>query len=155
MERPRPPVILVAVDGGDRTRSVLRAAADLAGRLSARLEIVHVVRRVPGLPPEVTDPTLTQDVGADLFPEIVETLADSAVGWNLHTVEGDPAQQVVRVARGVDAALIVIGAHDDRAHHLLSRRARCIVERLMRRPEVPLLVYPHDNRTTQPVSDRT
>jgi nucleotide-binding universal stress UspA family protein len=136
---PGPPVLVTAVDGGPSTPAVLSRAADLAERTGGSLAVVHVVPQPVVLDPMLLDPSLAEDSSARLFPDIVEALCGRPVPWTLQTRTGDPAAELLRVARGAGARMIVVGAHAG------GRRwswRRCTVERLLRHPDMPVLVLP-------------
>ncbi len=112
--------ICCATDFSDPSRIAMLEAADLARRLDGDLELVHV--HAP--PPTVgTDMLATPlDVADTTPPELEKTLAtwrDEAErlagrGVRSTLLVGDPAGEVVRLARERAIDLVVVGTHGRR-----------------------------------------
>jgi nucleotide-binding universal stress UspA family protein len=96
---------------------VIDTAARLARRnwSRAQLHIAHVVRhgmldRAP--PGGVKDTRLEDDARAHLDHHVRMARRLSAVPVTGHFAEGNPADEIVRLAKSVSADLIVVGTHD-------------------------------------------
>jgi nucleotide-binding universal stress UspA family protein len=110
-----PTVILAAIDGTPASTLALDTATILAARLDqADLHVVHVVGPLLGFggPEAVPDPSL-----GDLMEGSRELLADARalcpyLQITTHSVVGTPALEIVRLAKDVDADVIVVGSHN-------------------------------------------
>jgi universal stress protein F len=122
-DRSRCFVLVVGVDLSDVSEHLLsNARLLLRSREEGELHVVHVVSREP-FSQRITH--ATQSMGAS------EKAGTEAAQWELnrlcaaiadgtkakivtHTPVGDPAQEVIRVAREVAADLVLVETHDDR-----------------------------------------
>ena len=105
--------ILVAVDGSKESKLALADAINLAQESNARLTLVHVCNRPPGM-------LQTTPVGAAVAAELPATHAKvlreavDSVPLDLPVttllLEGSPADEIVKAAREHDQDLIVIGS---------------------------------------------
>jgi nucleotide-binding universal stress UspA family protein len=115
--------ILVPVDGSDASGKVLWTANEIAVKLGAELEFLHII---PDMPPPIADPVgmggLVYDYSAS--SEALEQEADRVIGeakakitaQTVHTsklrADGQRiADVIVRAARAKQADLIVMGTH--------------------------------------------
>lgn len=107
--------VLVAVDRGDDSRGVLEEGAQLANQFDEDLVVAHVLTRKEFVNLERTsvsethdaiDPDEVRDIAAELAGEIADEVLDdyTAVG-----AVGDPAGEVLNLARKHDARYVVIG----------------------------------------------
>ncbi|WP_336705935.1 universal stress protein [Oerskovia sp. USHLN155] len=158
-ENPRP-VVLGVVRG--QPEEVLRTASGLAARLGAELicATVNPARFVVSESADghVTsapiDPDFHDAHDDELDPELAERLASAldAVGvrWSTRLLAGDPADALARLARTVDAELIVVGTHGPgRGVHDLFNRSVAI--HLAHRQHRPVVVVPAVPPGTEPV----
>jgi nucleotide-binding universal stress UspA family protein len=132
-----PKRIVVPVDFDESSRRVLRAASDLAGLFSARLEIVHVSPTVENLAPfpEMRlyfPPTLSENLRKKAHKKLKSLVAGAVsrkVRARLHVLSGAPADAICRSARSTRADLIVIPTHGRRglAHLVLGSVAENVV----------------------------
>ena len=149
--------ILVPVDYSEHSRESVRIAAELAVKVGATVDIVHVWDR----PTYVSDGVMVRRPGeeqrslADLIRENAENdmaqfLAKlelpEGVNVNHRMCTGEPAQRLVEEARSGGYDLIVVGTHGRAGvlHLLLGSTA----ERLIRLSPVPVLVIPPKGRGT-------
>lgn len=140
-----PPTILVGVDGGAGMAVVLRSAARLASFTGGRLLVAHVVSApmmladtfTPGTPGDLTD------IEVSIFPDVVEALADSAVTWQLLTLYGNPALELIRLATERAVGVIVVGADTPGwAGHLRRLGSGSVPTRLVHEQLAPVVVIP-------------
>ncbi len=122
-----PKSILVAIDAQGQSTHALHAAAWLAQRFGARLELVHAFPTRPilwGKKDEMPEWTAgTEAAGAALRAEVRESLTNappelalktSADKLRIDVVSGHPAEVILDRARAADTDLIVLGAHKKR-----------------------------------------
>ena len=136
--------ILCAVDFSECSIAALLFAKSLATKSKALLTIVNVLE----LPPAISDPfgpgpfayeDLQRELEADAerrFKEIVPEATSASSGPETVIAAGKPSQEILRIARERESALIVVGVHGrsavDRmlfgstAHHLV-RQSACPV----------------------------
>lgn len=93
-----PKHILVAHDLSPEADRALQRAADLARRLEARLTLLHV--GVPGADAEPARQLLAARLAGEALPRA-----------ELHLRHGQPAEQILAQARGLEADLLVLGSH--------------------------------------------
>lgn len=133
-------VLVVGVDLSEVSEHLLTKARDLVRAVDiAELHVVHVVRPEP-LRERLAEPVLSPEgPGTKALRESahweLERLCRSIVGesgakWTIHVPVGPPADTLARVARLVNADVIVIEAHE----HTWVHRAfhRSIVARVAR-----------------------
>lgn len=140
-----PPIILVGVDGGAGMAVVLRSAARLASFTGAWLLVAHVVSApmlladtfTPGTPGDLTD------VEVSIFPDVVEALSDSTVTWQLQTLYGNPALELIRLSTEHAVSVIVVGADTPGwAGHLRRLGSGSVPARLVHEQRAPVVVIP-------------
>lgn len=134
--------VLLAVDHDSPSREAARVGADLAKKIGARLEGIHVIE-IPIPAPYLGGP-LAFPFG-DLTPELVEDVrcriseeVERAVGQKVDVrfVAGPPAREIIRFAHPSD--IIVCGTHGRGA---LGRLAfGSVATKLLRRAPCPVLV---------------
>ena len=112
--------ILVPIDFSAHSQRVTQYACELAARLGARVELLHVV----------DDPLLSRALGPDLYPDgSAETgeqlvanastkLREAAIAARRHgapvqfvVLQGNPARMIVKQASAYDCDVIVMGTH--------------------------------------------
>jgi len=108
--------ILLAVDLNADSITIGRRARDLANLLGAELVVLHVVEYVPVEPvgESMTAPVeMLNELAASSRERLVALCADIGVDTNHQRVEvGTVKGEIVRVAREVNADLIVLGARE-------------------------------------------
>ncbi|MGO9344517.1 MAG: universal stress protein [Acidimicrobiales bacterium] len=111
-------VIVVGTDGSGRAGVAVREALALAKAARATLHVVHVVRTTSTttLGTEYTDASVLaaanaelHDQGKQICAQVASDAEREGVSTQVHNVEGDPGEVLIKVAEGVDADLIVIG----------------------------------------------
>jgi nucleotide-binding universal stress UspA family protein len=107
--------IVVGTDGSQRAAVAVEEAIAQAKAAGATLHIVHVVHaaRLRG---EYDDPALVAAANATIFGESERICAQVAadakregVSTQIHSIEGDPADVLLRVTEDERADLLVIG----------------------------------------------
>ena len=103
--------IVIAVDGSQYSLATVKAAAQLASRLGIeKVTLLNVIPTVPtpvGLVPAAAPP---EDLEAwEVFDEPRKILQQAGIQALLLLREGDPAAEIVRVAKEGDFDLIVVG----------------------------------------------
>jgi nucleotide-binding universal stress UspA family protein len=134
--------VVVGIDGSDTARSALETAVSMAARDGSSVVAVHAV----GLVEEVAGTHVPTFGHRDEIDDAVRTwcagLDDVPIEHRLE--EGPPVDVLLRIARAIDAAAIVIGRRGigGRPDLLLGSTAHQIVERADR----PVLVVPPPGR---------
>jgi nucleotide-binding universal stress UspA family protein len=140
--------IVVGVAPDPAADAALRFAVDLAGRLAARLAVVHVV----GVGDYPVDPDAAdweqqaQAALADERAEVERVLAGHAFGWSYRARRGPPAAVLATAAEEHDAYLIVVGRHE----HTIGEQLRRLIDgstshSLLDRCGRPVLVVPAEH----------
>jgi nucleotide-binding universal stress UspA family protein len=114
--------ILCASDFSNTSGKALMSAIDLAKANRARLTIVHAhVPIVPMVPEQYLEASTWDRVDTETrrwaerqVEKLVEKARKRGVRAFTMMVTGDPAQQIVRMARSMRADLIVVGTHGRR-----------------------------------------
>ena len=149
--------ILVAVDLGEGSRAAVERALSIASD-GTRVTLVHVVRGVPPAGAQrymyhLMEPEYQRQLARDAWrriPEIVPPGASSKV--HARVVLGDPSAEISRVAREVDADLVLVGVTPRSA---LTRLVfGSTAARVIRAAEVPVLAMPQTvEQTIAPPSE--
>jgi nucleotide-binding universal stress UspA family protein len=109
--------LCVAVDLSEPSREALEQAADLARALGANLTVVHVVAPPPVVATDLlAAPGGVAEGAAHEDEEALETWrgdAEVRAGRPVraHLLVGEPAKEIVRIAREEGCDLIVVGTH--------------------------------------------
>lgn len=98
--------IVVGTDGSDTAKAAVRTAAELAGRLGAR---VHLVSASYRMHPASSDSDDADPRLAAVLTDAAAELAARGLEVETHARRGDPAEAIVQVADEQGAGLIVIG----------------------------------------------
>ena len=138
--------LVVGFDHDEASRAALRTAVDLAGRLGARLTVVHIVNL--GDYPinlDAADWELqAQENLADERRLVEEALSDHHFGWSYEAWYGSPGATLIRVADAQDALMIIVGRHGHGVSEGLRRLIDGSVSRnLINRCHRPVLVVSH------------
>ena len=132
-------VLVVPVDFEEASQKALAVAKDLGARLGAEVVLVHVYQvplfTYPGLEPSLL-PTFTVEIAA-AAKRAVQRLSESTGGLRAFVREGDPATEIIAVAKEVGATMIVMGTHGrgGLAHLFLGS----VAEKIMRESPVPVM----------------
>jgi nucleotide-binding universal stress UspA family protein len=109
----KPPRYLVATDGSPAAREAVRQAVELARESGATLSILYV-RHAPL--PVLGDPfyerTLSEELarGRAIVEAAAATVRKAGVATEVDTLEGNPATQIVELARRRRADMIIVGS---------------------------------------------
>jgi nucleotide-binding universal stress UspA family protein len=105
--------ILVPLDLSHRNERTLRVALDLARAAQARVTLLHVIQRVPHVPPAEL-----RAFYAELMQRSRRTLASATRGFERARVAirsrvtiGDPTVEIIRTVRAGKVDLVVMGSH--------------------------------------------
>ena len=110
--------IVVGTDGSDTATQAVRQAADLAGAIGARLELVSAYAPVPQQrlseerrqAPEDLQWAINPREDVDVTLEAAAAIAREAnVEVTLYPRQGDPADAILDVAEEQEADLIIVG----------------------------------------------
>lgn len=139
------PVVVVGVNGSERSVSALVAAVRLAAVTGDRIVAVHVVRShslANGAPVSGAGAlAVADDEGTDRCHMDCElVLAGADVAWQFEVRHGDPVTELARAAADHDATCVIIGRS-------LRRRGICgsrptVSERLVHHCDRPVLIVP-------------
>ncbi|MBU1226549.1 MAG: universal stress protein [Actinobacteria bacterium] len=122
-----PKVVVVGIDGSERSIHAAQTAADLARKNESKLYIVTVVRPpegwwgIVGSPPpaDVLTASMSQ-AQQGILDDTVAQIALDGVEWEVAEEIGEPATALADVCRDKEADLLVVG-----------RRGAGLVERLV------------------------
>jgi nucleotide-binding universal stress UspA family protein len=137
-EAPGRPCVVAGYDRHPAAQEALRCAADLAGRLGARLLVVHVV----GLADYPIDPDAAdwearaRSTVAAEHGQVRDLLEGRGLDWEFVLERGDPAARLAEVAARAHAVMTVIGTQ----RHRLA--AGPVTRHLTRRSRRPVLLVP-------------
>ncbi len=138
------PVVVVGVDGSERSVSALAAAVRLADATGGRIIAIHVVRAYTLA---TTGPASAAGALAVTNDEITDrchmdcelVLAGTDVSWSFEVRHGDPANELTRAAADHDAVCITIGRNPQRRFTFGSGST---MQRLVHRSDRPVLIVP-------------
>jgi nucleotide-binding universal stress UspA family protein len=105
--------IVVGIDDSPGSRRALAWTAELAAGLSARVVAVHVfepLAHVGELSPGVDLRALRERAAGHVQGELCQPLRERGIQHEARTLEGEPAEVLLAVARKDQADLIVVGA---------------------------------------------
>jgi nucleotide-binding universal stress UspA family protein len=133
--------LVVGTDGSDIARAAIETAVELAKELNASITAAYV----HGAPsPIFGEPYsknwLTQELahGATALAEARELAAEAGVEVHAELLDGDPAEQLLRLAEAEEADLIVIGAR--RSDGLRADALGGVSRAVIRDADCPVLV---------------
>lgn len=102
--RPDMECVLIATDGSESAREALHVGLELAAEQGAPVTIVHVGEN--GVGADISsDP---QQDGA--LREAIETARRMEIEPDVELLEGDPAEEIVKLAERLDADLVIVGS---------------------------------------------
>ena len=143
--------VVIGVDGATTCGRPLRAAVFLSRALCRPLLLVHVRRRampmvegyVP-IPEELGVNDVAEDtIEADLRSMLVTGGELEGVDWELISVTGEAAGEIIRLAQERDAACVVVGKRHRGFAEFVHRIASGSVSRaVMATQKFPVLVVP-------------
>ncbi|MGA8296040.1 MAG: universal stress protein [Acidimicrobiales bacterium] len=104
--------VLVGADSSKTALKAVRTAAELAGKLGAKLHIATAYKpesvKIPDLPEEFKY-SVTAHPADTLLAELERIGKHAGVEVEVHAATGEAAEAIVRVANRVGADLIVVG----------------------------------------------
>ncbi len=135
--------IVCPTDFSEPSAHALSEAADLAGRMNADLHLVHAWETPVYVYPDgplVAQPPMGRQLEAELrsaLEQQAKTLSARGLRVHTHLAQGRPHEVIAKVAKEVDADLVVLGTHGRGgiARFLLGS----VAERVVRTSEVPVL----------------
>lgn len=137
--------ILLAVDDSPAGLAATRTAIALTAQCAGRLRAIHVLRNgnleriLGGANPD--DVRIRREHGAEALLRHVADLAQRAgVPAETHTLAGQPARCILKVARDWPADLIVLGRAGSR--HLGQPYVGAEVHHVLEFADIPVLVVP-------------
>ena len=110
--------MVVGTDGSDTAREAVRQAAELAGRIGAKVHLVSAYEPVPearlreerdGAPGDVEWMINPREDVSSTLEDAAHGIRDGGVEVEVHAREGDPADAILDVAEEQGADLIVVG----------------------------------------------
>ena len=110
--------MVVGTDGSDTAKEAVRQAADLAGRIGAKIHLVSAYEPVPearlreereGAPGDMEWMINPREDVSSTLEEGAQSIRDDGVEVIVHAREGDPADAILDVAEEQGADLIVVG----------------------------------------------
>jgi nucleotide-binding universal stress UspA family protein len=137
--------IVVGFDEEPQSHAALTVAIDLARRLGAHLDVVHVVdlRDYP-VDPDSDDWESASSANLALTAEHVRAaIGDHTQTWSYHAWRGDPVHLLATVAEESGALMIVVGTHGAGFAATIHRMTSGSVSRgLIGHSHIPVLVVP-------------
>jgi nucleotide-binding universal stress UspA family protein len=131
--------IVVPWDFSEMSKRALETAVELGGEIG-QIHVLHVIPYPPSMEPGVIwgvvdEESLTQKAAESFRKEISEA---KFPGVNFKVMFGDPGTQVAKLAKDLDAGLVVISSHGRTglAHFFLGS----VAERVTRLSPCPVLV---------------
>jgi universal stress protein A len=133
--------ILVATDFSDAASHALAYGIELAGRLEARLSLLHVCES-PLSAYSLEIQTANEAAARKQFSAILEDVRKRLPGTEGTLVSGSAGEEIAAQAKRIGADLIVIGTHGRRGlgHMILGS----VAEKTLRLAHVPVLVLHRD-----------
>ncbi|MGH7679125.1 MAG: universal stress protein [Gemmatimonadaceae bacterium] len=106
--------LIVATDGTVRSDAALRAARAIASRTNQKVYLLGVIAPLPVMGPEVelaVSPTMEADRRKGFLLQVLEQSERVGITepWPVKVTSGYPAATIARLARNVDASLIIMG----------------------------------------------
>ena len=142
--------ILFATDFSDTADAALAEAAAVAREHGAKLLILHV--QGPLVAYAMTGPCyMVPETESDRLKEALSRIVPPGQGLVCEhlLVMGDPASEIVRIARDEQTDMIVMGSHGRRGLNRLLLGS--VAETVLRHAPCPVLIYRGDQR--QPASE--
>lgn len=131
--------IIVPWDFSDMSKKALETASELAGE-NGQIHVLHVIPYPPSMEPGVIWGVIDEE---SLTAKATESFrkdlpGDNYAGVTFKVMFGDPGSQVAKLAKDIDAGLVVISSHGRTglAHFFLGS----VAERVTRLSPCPVLV---------------
>jgi nucleotide-binding universal stress UspA family protein len=145
--------ILVAVDGTPVAREAARTGLELAGRLGARVTLVHVLPQVVGQG-EMADfaafERACEDSANELLREVCDLTGHGGPPTETAVLHGEPADAIAQAAAAEDVDLVILGT---RARGALARTLLgSVADALLHQCPKPVMVVPEGFRRSPSAS---
>ncbi|MFK7955038.1 MAG: universal stress protein [Lysobacterales bacterium] len=116
-KRTTTPVIVVGYDGSESSQKALAFAKELAQNHGAAIELQHIVDWSPFEYYSLEETAIQmrerkaqiQNDRESLFPPVLADLEKCGITANANVTFGSPPQVIARVAKNIDALMIVVG----------------------------------------------
>lgn len=140
-----PATIVVGVDGSNDSARALDCAACIAEPIGAHLVIAFVFRAAGAATGTAGAGALWTETMNDLAIDAevisIARLSGGGASWDFQTAVGDPAAELLAIAREHDASMLVVGRHGH--PRFAGLFGRSVSERLVREADIPVLIVPH------------
>jgi nucleotide-binding universal stress UspA family protein len=137
--------IVIAVDGSDEAEHAARRGLELAARLEAAVDVLHVVpRKSLRLTQTAAEKAQLRDRGEAALSAIESLAAELDHPVSSRLVEGKPAAQISDYAASQNADLVVVGRQGKTG--LGKRLLGGVTEQVLHRSDVPVFVVPDASR---------
>jgi nucleotide-binding universal stress UspA family protein len=110
--------MVVGTDGSETAREAVRQAAELAGRIGAKMHLVSAYEPVPearlreersGVPGDMEWTINPREDVSVTLEDAAQVIRDEGIDVDTHAREGDPADAILDVAEEQSVDLIVVG----------------------------------------------
>lgn len=103
--------IVVGYDGSPQAKKALEKARKIAEKFGSKIYVVHVIdTAVLSLSDMFASPSVIASLKEKAEQLIKEALSAAGPGAEGKVLEGDPAHEIIKFAREVNASLIILGA---------------------------------------------
>lgn len=129
--------IVVGYDGSEHSRRALDFAVDLAKRYGAVIHVITVVD-IASISSDPAAVGIVRDAANQISSEASERLSRDNVDHSVYIRQGDPGDEIIKLAEEVKADLIIVGSRG------LSTLKRIFLgsvsQKVVSRSRVPVLV---------------
>ncbi|MEM3997759.1 MAG: universal stress protein [Pyrobaculum sp.] len=103
--------VVVGYDGSPQAKKALEKARKIAEKFGSKIYVVHVIdTAVLSLSDMFSSPSVIASLKEKAEQLIKEALSAVGPGAEGRVLEGDPAHEIIKFAREVNASLIILGA---------------------------------------------
>lgn len=103
--------VVVGYDGSPQAKKALEKARKIAEKFGSKIYVVHVIdTAVLSLSDMFASPSVIASLKEKAEQLIKEALSAVGPGAEGRVLEGDPAHEIIKFAREVNASLIILGA---------------------------------------------
>ncbi|MEM1599152.1 MAG: universal stress protein [Pyrobaculum sp.] len=103
--------VVVGYDGSPQAKKALEKARKIAEKFGSKIYVVHVIdTAVLSLSDMFSSPSVIASLKEKAERLIKEALSAVGPGAEGRVLEGDPAHEIIKFAREVNASLIILGA---------------------------------------------
>ena len=139
--------LLVALDLSESTELIVKAAEELAKKMSAQVWILHNAEPEPGVLEFKADPQAARDSLAEKFhhehrqiQEIAKRLREQGLKATALLVHGPTVEIILKEASDLDVDMIIVGSHGHGA--VFQLLVGSVSEGILRESTCPVLVVP-------------